>query len=566
MPVKPSFDWEQTDTAIILRVQIKGFKPDAVDVFISDTFVKVNAHPTYLLQLDLLHPINVEKSGFWNRDIPMVRITLHKAVAQPWDTLCIDPKTPFDEVRKRRDAALERAEKLYNTTLRSREEQKAVEKKRMFHEQWEMEKNLRTEIESKMKEERRSEERGLEDWEDKIAADRAKKFHTPGDITAPPVRQAGETTNVSIDFTPSNLTMPTRSRGDEDYYLKSRYKPVSVEDAPMFWKERGDKLYRARDWVGATDAYSESIKRDGSFLTCTMNRAACYLKRHEYQRCIDDCDLAMTILANTPASETTQDRYKQVLIKLHVRRGAARAWNGNLSRALEDFRMAQAYRRTFDDDNQGETSEIDRDLASVESYMARHNLAEERDPRAEKRNKANHLYMHGNYAAAIELYRELLADNEYDYKTRINLAAAHLQMGSFDECLAETRQVMEFCKEVAAALQQPGVQSSNLMDSDDEEEAEDEMVARRTEAAKTIRERSGHVYVLLKCYVRAAAALCGKQQYREAYEHMELAVRITPYDDDLRDDANRILEKMRMDTLVKSTQLAGAGQAAKVAA
>ena len=50
-----------------------------------------------------------------------------------------------------------------------------------------------------------------------------------------------------------------------------------------------------------------------------------------------------------------------------------------------------------------------------------------------------------------------------------------------------------------------------------------------------------------------AAALCGKQQFKEAYEYMEMAVRISPYDDDLRDDANRILEKLRMDTLVRST-------------
>lgn len=558
MPVKPTFDWEQTDTSVILRVQVKGFKPEAVDVFISDTFVKINAHPTYLLQLDLLHAINVEQSGFWH-DMPTVKVTLRKAAAQPWDTLCIDPKTPYAELRERREGALDRAEKLYNTTLRTREEQKAVERKRMFNEQWEIEKALRREIEGKMKAERNQEEQGLEAWEaqlSKEAAARASSYTTPGDIvpTAPPVRRAGETTNVTIDFTPASVTMPARSRGDEDYYLKSKYKPVSIEDAPMFWKDRGDKLFRARDWVGAANAYSESIKRDGSFFTCVLNRAACHLKCHDYPKAVADCDLAMTILSNTPASETTQERYKQQLIKIHVRRGAARAWNGEPGKALEDFRMAQAYRRTFDDDNRGETAEIDRDLGSIEAYMKQHNLIEDHDPTAERRSKAGQLYMHGQYAAAADEFRALLEINEFDYKARANLAAAHLQMGDFDECLAETTKIIDFCKDVASALSQPGVQSCNLMDSDDEEDADDELVAKRADAARTIRERSGHVYLLLKCYARAAAALCGKKQYREAYDYMELAVRISPYDDDLRDDANRILEKLRMDTIVQSTQ------------
>lgn len=556
MPVKPTFDWEQSDTQIILRAQIKGFKADAVDVFISDNFVKINAHPTYLLQLDLLHPITVDKSGFWC-DMPTVKITLHKSLAQPWDTLCIDPKTPLNVLRERREEALVRAEALYNTTLRSREEQKAVEKKRMFNEHWEIEKSLRREIEEKIKRERETEATDLAQWEESVEKQPRKSFVTPGDITlaTPGVRGAGgETKNITIDFTPANLTAPSRSRGDEDYYLKSRYKPVSIEDAPMFWKEKGDKLYKARDWLAASSAYSESIKRDGAFLTCVMNRAACHLHMHEYDKCIADCELAMNILANTPASETTQDRYKAILVKLHVRRGAARAWAGDAAKALEDFRMAQAYRRACDDDQVGETAEIDRDLGAVEGYMQRKGLVEVHDPIAALRYKANHAYHSGQYLQASDGYREVLESNAFDYKARINLSAALLQMGQFKESLDETNKVIEFCKEVAQALLEPGVQSSNLVDSDDEEEAEDDLVAKRTEAAKTIRDRSNHVYVLLKCYVRAAAAYCGMGSYREGYEMMELAVRISPYDDDLRDDANRILDKLRMETLVKSTK------------
>ena len=51
--------------------------------------------------------------------------------------------------------------------------------------------------------------------------------------------------------------------------------------------------------------------------------------------------------------------------------------------------------------------------------------------------------------------------------------------------------------------------AAQVEDSDDEEDCEDELVAKKIEAAKTIQEKSGHVYLLLKSYVRAGAAYCG---------------------------------------------------------
>jgi dyslexia susceptibility 1 candidate gene 1 protein len=44
---------------------------------------------------------------------------------------------------------------------------------------------------------------------------------------------------------------------------------------------------------------------------------------------------------------------------------------------------------------------------------------------------------------------------------------------------------------------------------------------------------------------------------------MEQAIRITPYDDDLRDDANRIAEKVRMETLIAASTGGGGGSGKK---
>lgn len=363
------------------------------------------------------------------------------------------------------------------------------------------------------------------------------------------------------------MAAPTRSRGDAEYYRKSRYKPVSIEDSPLFWKEKADTLYKQGRYQDAGDAYTESVKRDGCSLSCVSNRAACYIRIHDYKRAIEDCDLALTLLANTPASETTQDRYKYMMMKLHSRRGAARCWDGQFTTGVEDFRMAAAYRHGVDEggmgpEGGGKCTDLVADLNTVEDYMKRNNIIEERDPASQIAMEASRHYYSGKYGKAVEVYQQLLALNEFDIKARSNLCATLLQMGHFKDALLESQRIMDFCAEVASALAEPGAQTSVVgADSDDEDECEDELLAKKQAAAKKIGERSGHVYLLLKAYVRAAAAHAGLKDLRKAYEFMEKAMKITPYDDDLRDDANRILEKLKMDTLIGASGTAGGSRA-----
>jgi dyslexia susceptibility 1 candidate gene 1 protein len=611
MPIKPHFDWEQTEDFVVVQVVIKGFKKENVDVFISDTWVKVNAHPTYLLHLDLLHPIDVQQSSFYC-DMPNITLKLKKTevIKQTrqghivvlddddetkkrvgekenkdvkltqegkniWDTLLIDPKTSRQERLDRRQASLTRAEQMYNMKLNTRENIKAAERKRYFQEQWELEKEQRREIERKMDEERREEQEKLEAWRTGELAEEQqqqakKKIMTPADIILQQQQQkdgpAGIRQNpgeVRVTFTNPRAgnnaayesSLPTRSRGDEDYYRKSRYKPVSVEDSPMFWKTKGDEAYRAHRWADAADAYSESIKRDGVFLTCTANRAACWLHLHDYRRCIQDCDLAITMLGNMPASDTTQEKYRRTLIKLHARRGAARAWSGDLQGGLNDYRLASAYKA--DDDEQ----ELLRDCDAIEQYMKQNEIVEKCDPMDSVRSDAHRAYYGGKYQEAADSWRKLLATDDYDMKARNNLTATLLQMGALKEALEQSQILIQQCQEVANALNEPGAQSTQAVDSDDEEgdAADDDTgLKRRNAAARLIRENTGHVYLLLKAYVRAACASSGLKKYKEALEFMENAIRIAPYDNDLRDDANRLLEKIRMDTLVESSTRANA--------
>lgn len=589
MPVRPLYEWEQTEEEVLLRVTIKGVKKEAIDVFLSDVWVKVNAAPTYLLHLDLLRPIDTTRSTHFvdPEDRTCLRLRLRKQEPGEWPTLCVDAGACGpDAIRERRDAAMRRAEDNYNHRLRERAGKREEEKRRMTEEQWEVEKAQRRLIEGRVKEERETAEADLYVWEEEQKQRQQRMQRTkeedgdeqksrqplkngeaprcPGDIVVPHVTETEavapcvrhqDTVVVPIEFTPKLATMPTRSRGEEEYYRRSRYKPTRIEDSPMFWKERADKHYRHQEWQAAADAYTESIKRDGAFLTCVSNRAACFIHLFEYKRAIEDCTLALTMLSNTPSSDLTQERYRYLMMKLHARRGAAYCWGHCCERGVEDLRVASAYCSPEED------GDVLEDYKLVEAYMKERGLLEARDPLEGKMREASSLYYQGKYTEAVTVYREILESNPYDVKVRNNLSAALLQQGLFNDVLEETSHVMNFCREVADALSCPGVLSTNLVDSDDDDDdangAEgdhtDTTVQQRREAARRVGERSGHVYALLKACVRAAAAHCGLKDYRMALQLLEQAVRITPYDDDLRDDYNRVTEKLRMATLVAAS-------------
>ncbi|KAG5470691.1 hypothetical protein LSCM1_01937 [Leishmania martiniquensis] len=625
MPVKLQFTWDQTGEDVLLEIVIKGCRKDAVDVLIADVFVKVNAPPQYLLALDLLHEIDSAKSTQHFTDAQdgvILHVKLRKVeVDLVWAALSVCQSSFGKQaLMQRRQESLQRAQQRYREQLDARVAQREAEKRRMLEAQWDVEKAQRALIEKRVKAEKDAAEAELYAWEDgrtppaagaasaslsspvnttaegapeyaagifaAAAAAAATAAPSPPNLplpqtalpaapasslstaTPPAIRQA-DTLNVTIDFTPKAFSMPTRSRGDEEYYRQSRYKPVSIEDTPMFWKERADKCYRAQQWKAAANAYSESIKRDGAFLTCVMNRSACYLHLAEYKKAIEDCSLALTMLANTPASEVTQERYRGLMTKLYARRGAAYCWADDLKSGVSDLRMANAYRDpTCDDD-------VAADLSMVEARMKERGIAEEdarADPLSTRMQEAAAQYYRGSYEAAEATYSAILEEEPFHMKAKGNLAAVLLHAGKFKQALKICDEIVELCGEVAAALEQPGGLAADQLDSDDEEDEEeadwaapkaataaqgveeasnkDALVRKRRAAAKALSEQSGHVYMLLKAYVRSAAALCGMKEYHKAHGYLERALRITPYDNDLRDDCNRLAEKIRMDTLI----------------
>eukprot|EP00906_Rhabdomonas_costata_P022019 RCo031878 len=150
MPLTPAFTWEQSETQVTLTVQLIGVHPDKVDVYTTDSYVKVNADQRYLLTVDLFSEVVHEKTS--SRKFPDGRlgITLWKAQeGLVWPNVRAegDPGA----LKKRRQESITRAEQSYATRLQQRSSTQTAEEKRYFTQGWDLEKAQRKQIEERVR-------------------------------------------------------------------------------------------------------------------------------------------------------------------------------------------------------------------------------------------------------------------------------------------------------------------------------------------------------------------------------------------------------------------------------
>eukprot|EP00756_Hemistasia_phaeocysticola_P016365 Hpha_TRINITY_DN15471_c5_g13::TRINITY_DN15471_c5_g13_i1::g.176766::m.176766/K19758/DYX1C1, DNAAF4; dyslexia susceptibility 1 candidate gene 1 protein len=392
-------------------------------------------------------------------------------------------------------------------------------------------------------------------------ADKEKIFG-PADVLPAP-RGDRETATIDIDFTPSNLVaMPQRQRCDEEIYRRSMYKPKDLKDTPLYFKEQGDKLYGQKQWKSAADQYSEALKRDTTYLSALNNRSICWLQLHKYERAVEDTTLSLNMLQSMPAANTTGDRFRAGMMKLFARRGAALCWAGKLREGLKDYEMAEGY-------SVGDLykEEVVADLAAIrDTLQARGELTHsEAHPLAIRKVEADRM-MGGvggqRYQDAYDIYTEILEKQNDYWDVVANRVVCCLYLRKFQEAISECDRIIMHCQNVASALAQGGVGdlAQTCEDSDDEEDdlASDDSAggqvnrSERKRASKLVKTNTSSVYMLLKAYIRKGGALAGMKNLRGAYEHFELALRIVPYDDDLRWDAEQLRQKLQLTNVISA--------------
>ena len=81
--------------------------------------------------------------------------------------------------------------------------------------------------------------------------------------------------------------------GDEEEITQTI--PAVPQETSETWKNRGNDLYKNRDYTAAIGAYTKAIDLEPSAPLLYTNRAAAYLMTHQFKEVIADCDKAIQL-------------------------------------------------------------------------------------------------------------------------------------------------------------------------------------------------------------------------------------------------------------------------------
>ena len=126
------------------------------------------------------------------------------------------------------------------------------------------------------------------------------------------------------------------------------------EKDPIWLKDKGNRLYKAGDFVSATHAYTLAIKITPNNPNLYLNRAASYLNSNMLHKAISDCQNSIEILT-PPVKDNLLQR-----AKAFSRRGAAFTKLGMFEQALDDTK--HAFELTRDE-------KIGKDLENIRGLM-----------------------------------------------------------------------------------------------------------------------------------------------------------------------------------------------------
>jgi hypothetical protein len=165
--ITPTHAWEETDSLVTVRVDIKGVPRSSLDVFASSCYLKVNA-PPYLFSCDLEGEI-VDAECVATVDAKGVEFRCPKAFpGTTWGRLRRETGGPETKslTAERRRASVEAAHARVTAEKKAAVEKKAQMDKAYLEKQWALERTRRETIERRQDEEMSLERERLRRWQE----------------------------------------------------------------------------------------------------------------------------------------------------------------------------------------------------------------------------------------------------------------------------------------------------------------------------------------------------------------------------------------------------------------
>lgn len=354
------FTWKETDIEVLVTVPLKGVKGSKADIFSTDNYIKVS-YPPYLFEV-LLHAPVIEERCIARVGDGVINFILIKKEPKLWGRLESEESENKDKMIEKRAEAVDYAHKAAKELAEQRAKKKREEESYAIRQQMKLEEEERERIAQQKQDERDKTDKELEEWQKVKQQQPVKKVAVPAKGTnsnskgeksseksskkrkPPPPRTGG---TIQVHFTPRAFPTAARESKEEEEQawlakmaaarrIKNEGNEAGSinERNPEFLKDKGVELFKARNYEGAINAFTEALKLNPYLPQLFSNRAACFLAKGEDNNCISDCTRALELFYPVVPSNYASRA------KVFVRRGTAYANVGELGLAEQDFSAA----------------------------------------------------------------------------------------------------------------------------------------------------------------------------------------------------------------------------------
>lgn len=236
--------------------------------------------------------------------------------------------------------------------------------------------------------------------------------------------------------TPPPQPQPEVHLSDEERAAKKR------RDDSVSAKERGNALYKSKNFAEALAAYDESYLCDTTNLMVLNNKAAVYIEMGETETAIEVCNEVLQKASSVKLS--FEDR-----AKVYQRIAAAHLKKNDVPAAIHAYGKSQM--EMYD-------KAIERKIKNLELEAKKLQTQQYINPElgAEAKERGNAAFREGNFPKAIAEYEDACKRDPTNAPYHNNLAAAYLKMGIFNDAKKEVEKSLELDKKYVKAWAKKG--------------------------------------------------------------------------------------------------------------
>lgn len=207
-------------------------------------------------------------------------------------------------------------------------------------------------------------------------------------------------------------------------------------------KERGNALYKAKNFDAAIAAYDEAFALDSTNMMYLNNKAAVLIEKGEWQEAVTLCEQALEVgRANRAPFEEKAKVYHRI--------AAAHLKGNDIPSALKAYEKAQMEMYDKAIERKMKTLELEQRKLERQRYI-NPELA------VEAKERGNTAFREGNFSQAITEYEEAIKRDPSNPAYHNNLSAAFLKVGLFNDAKREVEKSLELDRTYVKAWAKKG--------------------------------------------------------------------------------------------------------------